>query len=89
MRTMTLGMFLTILPAMVAGAAPADKAKSIADGKRVVDRALKYLVSHEGVTCAIPGMAKLEYVVDNLGAATGRLPDAAMRRRMGAEWTRR
>lgn len=45
---------------------------------------LKYLVSHEAVTCAIPGMAKPEYVVDNLGAAMGRLPDAAMRRRMEA-----
>jgi hypothetical protein len=27
-------------------------------------------------------MAKPEYVSDNLGAARGRLPDAAMRRRM-------
>jgi hypothetical protein len=27
-------------------------------------------------------MAKPEYVVDNLGAARGRLPDAATRRRM-------
>jgi len=43
---------------------------------------LKYLVSHPAVTCAIPGMAKAEYVRDNLGAAQGRLPDAAMRRRM-------
>jgi aryl-alcohol dehydrogenase-like predicted oxidoreductase len=43
---------------------------------------LKYIVSHPAVTCAIPGMAKPEYVVDNLGAARGRLPDAAMRRRM-------
>ncbi|MEC5386005.1 aldo/keto reductase [Uliginosibacterium sp. H3] len=45
---------------------------------------LKYLVSHEAVTCVVPGMAKPEYVVDNLAAATGRLPDAAMRRRMEA-----
>jgi aryl-alcohol dehydrogenase-like predicted oxidoreductase len=43
---------------------------------------LKYLVSHPAVTCAVPGMAKAEYVVDNLGAARGRLPDAALRRRM-------
>jgi aryl-alcohol dehydrogenase-like predicted oxidoreductase len=43
---------------------------------------LKYIVSHPAVTCAVPGMAKPEYVVDNLGAARGRLPDAAMRRRM-------
>jgi aryl-alcohol dehydrogenase-like predicted oxidoreductase len=43
---------------------------------------LKYIVSHPAVTCAVPGMAKVEYVVDNAGAAQGRLPDAAMRRRM-------
>jgi aryl-alcohol dehydrogenase-like predicted oxidoreductase len=43
---------------------------------------LKYIVSHPAVTCAVPGMAKAEYVIDNVGAARGRLPDAAMRRRM-------
>lgn len=43
---------------------------------------LKYIVSHPAVTCVIPGMAKPEYVVDNLGAARGRLPDAAMRKRI-------
>lgn len=45
---------------------------------------LKYLVSHEAVTCAVPGMARTEYVTDNVGAAQGRLPDAAMRKRMEA-----
>jgi aryl-alcohol dehydrogenase-like predicted oxidoreductase len=45
---------------------------------------LKYIVSHDAVTCAIPGMAKPEYVVDNMGAARGRLPDQAMRKRMEA-----
>ena len=43
---------------------------------------LKYLVSHPAVTCAIPGMAQAKYVPDNLGAARGRLPDAATRRKM-------
>ena len=43
---------------------------------------LKYLVSHEAVTCAVPGMAQARYVDDNLAAARGRMPDAAMRRRM-------
>ncbi len=43
---------------------------------------LKYIVSHPAATCAIPGMAKAEYVVDNVGAARGRLPDAAARKRM-------
>jgi aryl-alcohol dehydrogenase-like predicted oxidoreductase len=43
---------------------------------------LKYLLASEAVTCVIPGMDKPEYVVDNLNAGRGRLPDAAMRRRM-------
>jgi aryl-alcohol dehydrogenase-like predicted oxidoreductase len=43
---------------------------------------LKYIVSHPAVTCAVPGMARPEYVNDNLGAARGRLPDAAVRKRM-------
>jgi diketogulonate reductase-like aldo/keto reductase len=43
---------------------------------------LKYIVSHSAITCAVPGMAIPEYVIDNLGAARGRLPDAAMRKRM-------
>ena len=43
---------------------------------------LKYIVSHPAITCAIPGMAQVKYVPDNLGAARGRLPDAAMRRKM-------
>lgn len=45
---------------------------------------LKYLVGNDAVTCAIPGMAKAEYVDDNVGAAQGRLPDATMRKRMEA-----
>jgi aryl-alcohol dehydrogenase-like predicted oxidoreductase len=36
----------------------------------------------KAVTCAVPGTAQVKYVADNLGAAQGRLPDAAMRRRM-------
>ena len=43
---------------------------------------LKYIVSHPAITCAVPGMARPEYVDDNLDAARGRLPDAAMRARM-------
>ena len=42
---------------------------------------LKYIVSHPAVTCAIPGTRRVEHVDDNFGAAFGRLPDAAMRRR--------
>jgi aryl-alcohol dehydrogenase-like predicted oxidoreductase len=42
---------------------------------------LKYIVSHPAVTCAIPGTRRVEYVDDNFGAALGRMPDAAFRRR--------
>jgi aryl-alcohol dehydrogenase-like predicted oxidoreductase len=43
---------------------------------------LKYVLAHEAVTCVIPGTDKPEYMLDNLHAGRGRLPDAAMRRRM-------
>jgi len=43
---------------------------------------LKYVVSHPAVTCAIPGTRRPAHVIDNLGAARGRLPDQAMRRKM-------
>jgi len=43
---------------------------------------LKYVLAHPAVTCPIPGMAKVAYVEDNLGAARGRMPDAAQRARM-------
>ena len=45
---------------------------------------LKYIIAHDAVTCAIPGMARPEYVLDNMGAARGRLPDATARKRMEA-----
>ena len=43
---------------------------------------LKYIVGHPAVTCVIPGTAKPHYATDNMGAAMGRLPDAAMRAKM-------
>ena len=43
---------------------------------------LKYVVSHPAVTCAIPGTAKISYLEDNLGAAMGRLPTPALRKKM-------
>jgi len=45
---------------------------------------LKYLLSHAAVNAVIPGTDKVEYMVDNLNAARGRLPDAAMRKKMVA-----
>lgn len=47
---------------------------------------LKYLLAHPAVTCVIPGTDKPEYMVDNLGAARTRLPDAAQRRKMVEFW---
>ena len=47
---------------------------------------LKYVISHPAVTCAIPGMTRLANLEDNLAAAQGILPDAAMRRRMESWW---
>jgi aryl-alcohol dehydrogenase-like predicted oxidoreductase len=47
---------------------------------------LKYVISHPAVTCAIPGSTKLSHLEDNQGAARGRVPDAAMRRRMEEYW---
>ena len=43
---------------------------------------LKYVIGHPVVTCAIPGTRKPQHITDNLGAARGRLPDQATRRKM-------
>jgi aryl-alcohol dehydrogenase-like predicted oxidoreductase len=47
---------------------------------------LKFLISHPAVTCVLPGTDKPEYMLDNLAAGRGRLPDAAMRRKMVEFW---
>jgi diketogulonate reductase-like aldo/keto reductase len=43
---------------------------------------LKFVVSHPAITCAIPATSRVDHVRENMGAAYGRLPDEAMRRRM-------
>lgn len=43
---------------------------------------LKYILAHPAVTCAIPGTRRVAHLEDNMQAGLGRLPDAAMRRRM-------
>jgi aryl-alcohol dehydrogenase-like predicted oxidoreductase len=43
---------------------------------------LKYIVSHPAVTCAIPGTTTEAHAVDNVSAATGRLPTPDVRLRM-------
>ena len=47
---------------------------------------LKYILGHPAVTCAIPGMTRLENLRDNLGGGRGPMPDAALRRRMETWW---
>lgn len=47
---------------------------------------LKYNLSHPAVTAVIPGSTSVEYLRDNQAAGRGRLPDAAMRRRMERYW---
>lgn len=45
---------------------------------------LKFIISHPAVTCVIPATTRVDPVLENLGAATGRLPDQALRARMAA-----
>ena len=47
---------------------------------------LKFLLGHPAVTVVIPGTDRPEYALDNLNAARGRIPDAAMREQMLAWW---
>jgi aryl-alcohol dehydrogenase-like predicted oxidoreductase len=47
---------------------------------------LKYILAQEAVTCVMPGTDKPEYMVDNLNAGRGRLPDAAQRKKMVEFW---
>jgi aryl-alcohol dehydrogenase-like predicted oxidoreductase len=47
---------------------------------------LKFVLAHPAVTCVIPATGKLRNLVDNLGAATGALPDAKQRAQIVAEF---
>lgn len=44
--------------------------------------ALKFIISNPAVNCVVTETSKAKHIKDNMGAAYGRLPDAAMRRRM-------
>ena len=46
---------------------------------------LKFIVAHPAVTCVIPATSSVDHVRDNLAAARGALPDAAMRKRVVAQ----
>ncbi len=43
---------------------------------------IKFAASHPAVTVVTPATSSVEHMVDNMGAARGRLPDQAERRRM-------
>jgi diketogulonate reductase-like aldo/keto reductase len=47
---------------------------------------LKWILAHPAVTCAIPGTRNAKHVADNLGAASGPLPDESMRKRMAVHF---
>jgi diketogulonate reductase-like aldo/keto reductase len=49
---------------------------------------LKFVISHPAVTCAIPATSRLDHLKENMAAAHGPLPDAALRQRMLADFTR-
>jgi aryl-alcohol dehydrogenase-like predicted oxidoreductase len=45
---------------------------------------LKFIIGHPAVTCPIPATSKVAHVIDNAGAARGRLPDQKQRDKMAA-----
>ncbi|MBN9553278.1 MAG: aldo/keto reductase, partial [Alphaproteobacteria bacterium] len=65
----------------VAGKPLPDFAKEI-DCTSFAQLFLKYNLSHPAVTAVIPGTDLPQYMLDNLNAGRGRMPDAAMRRRI-------
>jgi len=68
----------------------AVKGKSLPDWAKDFDAAtwgqffLKFLLGNKQVTAVIPGTGNADHMIDNLGAARGRLPDAQQRERMAA-----
>jgi aryl-alcohol dehydrogenase-like predicted oxidoreductase len=47
---------------------------------------LKFALGHPAVTCVIPGTDKPKYMIDNLGAGRGPLPDAKQSKKMLNYW---
>ena len=72
----------------------AVKGKALPGWARDIDCAnwaqafLKFVVSHPAVTCAIPATTSPAHMREDVGALQGRLPDAALRRRMAADFDR-
>jgi diketogulonate reductase-like aldo/keto reductase len=47
--------------------------------------ALKFVVSHPAVTCAIPATSQVAHLQQNMAAGRGPMPDAALRQRMARD----
>lgn len=45
---------------------------------------MKYIVGHPAVTVVTPGTSRVQHMIDNMGAAFGRVPDSQTRARMVA-----
>ncbi len=59
-----------------------DWAKAEFDAQSWGQFFLKYLLANDAINAVLPGTDKVEYMIDNLGAARTRLPNAAQRKRM-------
>ncbi len=49
---------------------------------------LKWILGHPAANCAIPATRNPKHILDNLGAGTGPMPDAQLRKRMKEEFDR-
>jgi aryl-alcohol dehydrogenase-like predicted oxidoreductase len=49
---------------------------------------LKWIAAHPAVTIAIPATSQLSHLRENMAALTGPLPDAALRKRIAADFER-
>lgn len=47
---------------------------------------LKFVISHPAVTCAIPATSRVDHMIENMGALTGRMPNAAQRLAMAVHY---
>jgi aryl-alcohol dehydrogenase-like predicted oxidoreductase len=66
---------------LVKGKAPPDWAAEI-DCTSWAQLFLKFILGHPAVTCPLPATSKTKHVEDNVQAGRGRLPDAALRRKL-------
>jgi aryl-alcohol dehydrogenase-like predicted oxidoreductase len=53
--------------------------------KHWAQAALKFVVTHPTVTCAIPATSSVAHLRQNMAAARGPMPDAALRERMARD----